>query len=168
MANEATNKVVFGSEVLIDLTGDTVSADTLRPGITAHDKSGVQITGTYVPYSGPATFDYIPWYVMNGKWNYQNSTNNRSDIYEVEVGKTYIVILGGTVGTRFRAVTIDENPVGTTTDQTGVVVSDLTNPKPYQGALFTATKPYLAVTKDNASKSGVMTSLVEVTGIDLS
>lgn len=41
-----TNKVIFGDEVLIDLTADTVSADKLAQGITAHDKTGAIITGT--------------------------------------------------------------------------------------------------------------------------
>lgn len=40
------NKVIFGGETLIDLTGDTVTADALANGITAHDKSGAVITGT--------------------------------------------------------------------------------------------------------------------------
>lgn len=33
-------------EVLIDLTGDTVTADKLMQGYTAHDRSGAAITGT--------------------------------------------------------------------------------------------------------------------------
>lgn len=43
--NENVNKVVYGGDVLIDLTGDTVSKDKLLSGITAHDKSGAKITG---------------------------------------------------------------------------------------------------------------------------
>lgn len=39
------NKVIFGDETLIDLTADTVSADKLAQGITAHDKTGAVITG---------------------------------------------------------------------------------------------------------------------------
>lgn len=42
----AVNKVIYGSEVKIDLTGDTVTPETLANGITAHDKSGEIITGT--------------------------------------------------------------------------------------------------------------------------
>lgn len=42
----AKNKVIFNGEVLIDLTGDTVSADKLLSGFTAHDKSGESIDGT--------------------------------------------------------------------------------------------------------------------------
>lgn len=43
--NQNVNKVVYGGDVLIDLTGDTVSTDKLLSGITAHDKSGAKITG---------------------------------------------------------------------------------------------------------------------------
>lgn len=42
---EYINKVVYAGTTLIDLTGDTVSADKLASGITAHDKSGAVITG---------------------------------------------------------------------------------------------------------------------------
>ena len=40
------NKIIYGGNVLIDLTADTVSADKLLSGITAHDKSGEIIAGT--------------------------------------------------------------------------------------------------------------------------
>ena len=42
----AVNKVIYGTQTLIDLTSDTVSADKMIAGITAHDKSGEVITGT--------------------------------------------------------------------------------------------------------------------------
>lgn len=42
----AINKVIYGGNTLIDLTGDTVAADKLLSGYTAHNKAGVQITGT--------------------------------------------------------------------------------------------------------------------------
>ena len=44
----AVNKVTYGGETLIDLTGDTVTADKLAEGITAHDASGAEIIGTLV------------------------------------------------------------------------------------------------------------------------
>lgn len=40
------NKVIFGGGVLIDLTGDTVTPESLLEGYTAHDKSGEVIEGT--------------------------------------------------------------------------------------------------------------------------
>ena len=42
----AVNKVIYGGNILIDLTTDTVTVDKLASGITAHDKSGAVITGT--------------------------------------------------------------------------------------------------------------------------
>ena len=42
----AVNKVVLGEDTLIDLTGDTVSADKLSKGITAHNMAGEPIVGT--------------------------------------------------------------------------------------------------------------------------
>lgn len=40
------NKVQYGNTVLIDLTSDTVTAEMLMQGYTAHDRSGALITGT--------------------------------------------------------------------------------------------------------------------------
>lgn len=42
----AVNKVVLGEDTLIDLTADTVSADKLSKGITAHNMAGESIVGT--------------------------------------------------------------------------------------------------------------------------
>lgn len=39
------SKVIFGDEVLIDLTADTVTKDKLLKGTTAHDAEGNQIVG---------------------------------------------------------------------------------------------------------------------------
>ena len=39
------NKVIYGGETLVDLTGDTVTPDTLAKGATAHDASGNEVTG---------------------------------------------------------------------------------------------------------------------------
>lgn len=47
MANEYVSKVVLSTgEVLIDLTGDDVSAANLLYGKKAHDKTGAQVTGS--------------------------------------------------------------------------------------------------------------------------
>lgn len=39
------SKIIYGDKVLMDLTGDTVAADTLLRGATAHGKDGEPITG---------------------------------------------------------------------------------------------------------------------------
>ena len=53
----AYNKVVYGAQVLIDLTADTVDPEHLLLGKTAHDQSGEVITGTcsYDADTGDAT-----------------------------------------------------------------------------------------------------------------
>lgn len=43
--NEFINKVILDDQVKLDLTGDTVTENTLAKGVTAHDKSGAPITG---------------------------------------------------------------------------------------------------------------------------
>ena len=40
------NKVILGTEVKLDLTGDDITAAALQKGIKAHDKSGAPIVGT--------------------------------------------------------------------------------------------------------------------------
>lgn len=42
----SVNKFVYHGETKFDLTGDTVSEESLAKGITAHDKTGALITGT--------------------------------------------------------------------------------------------------------------------------
>lgn len=44
----AINKVVYGSQTLIDLTGDTVSVSDVVSGVTFHLRDGSVGTGTIV------------------------------------------------------------------------------------------------------------------------
>ena len=66
----AINKVIYGGETLIDLTSDTVSADKMLEGFTAHDKCGALITGTCTNDvdSGDATAATAE--ILNGKTAY--------------------------------------------------------------------------------------------------
>lgn len=66
------SKIVLGSEVLIDLTADTVTPQTLLSGTSAHDASGAPITGTcnYDAYTGDA--DALASEVISGKTFYKN------------------------------------------------------------------------------------------------
>lgn len=41
----AVNHVIINGETVVDLRNDTVSADKMLSGYTAHDKSGNQVTG---------------------------------------------------------------------------------------------------------------------------
>lgn len=46
MPNTYVSKVIYGNQTLIDLTNDTVVADKLLNGYTAHGADGAPITGT--------------------------------------------------------------------------------------------------------------------------
>lgn len=41
----AVNHVIINGETVVDLRNDTISADKLLKGATAHDKTGAKITG---------------------------------------------------------------------------------------------------------------------------
>ena len=65
----AVNKVIYGGSTLIDLSGDTVSADKLLAGYTAHAADGTAITGTY-----SLTDDSYVWEQYNGDPSVINET----------------------------------------------------------------------------------------------
>lgn len=70
----ATNKVVYGNTVLIDLTADTITADKILANYTAHDASGAIITGTcdYDVNSQDATVTVAE--MLTGKTAYARGT----------------------------------------------------------------------------------------------
>lgn len=70
----ATNKVVYGSTVLIDLTADTITADKILANYTAHDASGATIAGTcdYDVNSQDATITVAE--MLTGKTAYARGT----------------------------------------------------------------------------------------------
>ena len=167
MANNSYNNKIQLSDgtVLMDLTNDTVEADKLLEGFTAHNASGEAITGTMfqVPLD-PIAYDYEPGYTANGTFKYENSTNNHSDVYEVKAGHYYALILGETVGTRFRAAVIPSNPVGTLVDIPGSTVVNKSNPLAYDRIMYTSsTDAYMVVTKDNVSTKGLKSYVFDIT-----
>ena len=74
MANEYVNKVIYGGNTLIDLTSDTVTADKILSGFTAHAASGAPITGTctYDADTSDATATVAE--ILSGKTAYKNGS----------------------------------------------------------------------------------------------
>lgn len=74
MANQYVNKVIIGTEVKLDLTGDDVTAAKLLTGIKAHDKSGAQITGTCTYDADTSDATATAAEILNGKTAYKNGS----------------------------------------------------------------------------------------------
>ena len=68
------NKLVVGNEVKFDLTGDTVTAEKLLSGFTAHDKSGAPITGTCTYDSDTQDATAAVAEILEGKTAYARGT----------------------------------------------------------------------------------------------
>lgn len=64
---KSRNKIIYGGKVLIDLTGDTVTPADLAKGVTAHDKSGAEITGTSTKDSDTSADTAAASEVLKGK-----------------------------------------------------------------------------------------------------
>lgn len=68
----AINKVVYDGKVLIDLTTDTVTADTLAKGVLAHAADGTTITGVSTKDSTTTDATAKVAEILSGKTAYVN------------------------------------------------------------------------------------------------
>lgn len=114
----AVNKIELANgAVLMDLTGDSVTPETLAEGVTAHDASGEQITGRMTPGGGgtsvqadlaqndPTQADYVKnrthWVEtgaeiqIQGMWDSSSGTFTFTAPLGLELGKNYIVTWDG-------------------------------------------------------------------------
>lgn len=70
--NENYNKVVFGGNTLIDLTGDTVTAADVQSGKIFHLKDGSTTTGTNTWDSNTQDANAVASEILSGKTAYVN------------------------------------------------------------------------------------------------
>lgn len=158
------NQVTYQGRMLIDLINDTVTAQTLGKGITAHDRHGNLITGTAAMQMIPIEYDYNIGYVSNGTWTYENPTRTYTDIYEVQSGHRYFISLGQNVGTRFRVMftTTDVRTV-TSGSVAGNNIININNPASFRNTSYTAPSDgYIIVAKDNVGESGIYSYVYDV------
>lgn len=69
----AISKVVYGNTTLIDLTTDTIRAEDLRYGVTAHGSNGEMITGTNTYDSNTSDATATSAEILSGKTAYVNT-----------------------------------------------------------------------------------------------
>lgn len=182
----AISRVDYGGQTLVDLTRDTVTAERLQSGYTAHGANGEIITGTGLIYTEsaditPIEFDYNCGYVgLNTSYavsqmyfTQEIPTQCYCDVYEIESGKNYSLSLDSIVGTRFRAglarsytdfaEKISNKPSIKLYQVFYLTGSPTANRKIFfSNDLGTANYPYLIVQKDNAGKTGLITHLREL------
>ena len=72
MAEKFNNKIIYGGEVLIDLTSDTVQANQVLSGATFHDKTGATVTGTCDYDSNTTDATAKAGEILTGKTAYVN------------------------------------------------------------------------------------------------
>lgn len=95
----AINKIIYGGQTLIDLTGDTVSEETLAAGATAHDKTGALITGTSTKDSDTSDATAAEDEILAGKTAYARGA-------ELTGRMTNNGAQNGTISTKDGSVTI--------------------------------------------------------------
>jgi hypothetical protein len=90
MAN--ANKVVLnrpdGEEVLVDLTGDSVTPETLGKGVTAHDKTGAPIVGTMESGGAPVEEKDVNFYDYDGTLLYSYTVEEAQALTELPPAPT--------------------------------------------------------------------------------
>lgn len=85
----AVNKVVINDKIALDLTGDTVTPSDLVEGVTAHDATGMQITGTRPATGGTDTSDATATEedIARNKTAYVQGKKITGKLYEYVKGK---------------------------------------------------------------------------------
>lgn len=113
----AINKVVYGTNTLVDLTSDTVTSARLLNGYTAHDKSGTSVTGS-MTNQGTKSYTIsdvddvitIPEGYHSGSGTVQISATEKANLIASNIKKG-VTILGvtGTYVTKTVTVSVSSN-----------------------------------------------------------
>lgn len=110
----------------------------------------------------PYIFDLNSGYVDNGTWKVENPTRTYIDIYRVTAGHKYLLTLGSDVGSRFRAMFTQYDVSTSSTNVTGTMIINTSNPAAYANVEYTpSSNGYIVIGKDNVGKTGVRTYLYD-------
>lgn len=111
----------------------------------------------------PYVYDMDTGYVERGEWHVGSATVCYTDVYEVEAGRGYLIMVGGITGTRFRVMFSEEDTTTATDTVIGTSITNTNNPAPYTFRTFTAPSDgYFTITKDNAGRAGLKTFVFDL------
>ena len=107
--------------------------------------------------------DYSYGYVNSGTWYYSASTTSyRSDIYQVEANKTYLIKLGSTISNRFRVMFTTEDVTQATANVIGYNVYSTDSPSANISTIYTPTENgYIIIQKSGNSTNNIETFVYE-------
>lgn len=136
----AFSKIVFNGDALMDVTQDSVTAETLMEGETAHDASGERITGTATGGGGGSSERFMtpsmPEYALNGNSTIKLANHNYATVRIV-----------GDVGGEMRITTSKHYFLSSLTNaETGGAVPYTTVSEDSRGGEYTFTMPDADVT----------------------
>lgn len=162
----AKNKIIYGDQVLIDLTQDTVTADKLAQGITAHDRSGVIITGTNTYDADTSDANATASEILNSKTAYVNGLKitgtmpNRGAVTGIidEVDEVYHIPSGYHDGSG--TVAIDS------TEQAKIIASNIKDGVEILGVLGTYTGEGVTAQTKNVTPYTTPQSILPDVGYD--
>ena len=128
--NENVNKVVYGNQTLIDLTGDTVTAGALASGYTAHDRSGAVVNGTL---ELPSSSNPLP--VEKGGTNANTAAGARSNLDVYSKSEVTNAIAQSTANVVDTSTTLSElrNGMNAIKVASGTVIGNYTVPNNMRG-----------------------------------
>lgn len=135
---------------------------TYKVSEMANAVSSIPAGQTPLYIKNPIEFDYTNGYVdTNGKWYYQYPSNNYSDIYAVENGKTYRLLFGATAGNRARGclTTTDVRTLPSGSEVQGTYVGASSPTAGTCLSFISSVDGYLILQKSNNSQSGILTYL---------
>lgn len=101
MANEYINKVVYGGNTLIDLTGDTVTVADVQSGKTFHLKDGSTTTGTNTWDSNTQDATAVAAEILSGKTAYVNKN-------KITGSMPNIGVQNGSISSKSQQITISQ------------------------------------------------------------
>ena len=160
-------------QIALEYHDETVSQDELFSDYPA--KVG------HIPFLLiPVEVDYNKGYIDGSGWHYEDlgTTKNPIDIYKVEEGHSYFIILGATIGNRFRVCVVNED-IRTKTSGTycSMSLANENTPKSIYGTMSAYTNPtyntktpfftstvdgYLLIQKDANSTLGLKTYVFDL------